>query len=106
MRDYEIKRGHQKTLKGEGLRNILEEFFGEVEEVEGRYRVSFGAIKEMTVWIDGRRLYIDTSMERKVDNETASRTIRAYNAFLEKATGFTAKQRRERLQKDARAGSP
>ncbi len=58
----------------------------------------------MSVWFDGKTLYVDTNMERDVDTETAAATIRAYNTFLEQATGFTAKQRRQRIQKKAKEG--
>jgi len=37
-------------------------------------------------------------MNTKVDDKTATETIRQYNFFLEKATGFTAKERRKRAK--------
>lgn len=104
MQAYEIKRGHFKNLEGDGLRKLLEETFGDVKVDGERLRVSYGAIREMTVWTDGKMLYVDTTMERSVDDQTAAATIRAYNSFLERATGFTSKQRRERLQKRAKEG--
>jgi hypothetical protein len=104
MQTYEIRRGHFKALEGEGLAGLLKDIFGEVKEEGGRRRVSWGAIAEMTVWTDGKMLYVDTKTDKGVDDETAAATIRAYNAFLEKATGFTSKQRRERLQKRAKEG--
>ncbi len=104
MQVYEVKRGHSKALEGEGLKQMLEELFGAVSEKQGVYIVSHGAIREMSVWFDGESLYADTNMDRDVDDATAAATISAYNSFLEKATGFTSKQRRERLQKRAKKG--
>lgn len=104
MQAYEIKRGHFKNLEGEGLRRLLQEVFGEVQEEGDRLKVSYGALQEMAVWTDGRMLYVDTSMQPDVDDQTAASTIKAYNAFLERATGYTSKQRRERLQKRAKEG--
>lgn len=104
MQAYDIKRGHAKVLEGEGLRSILEGIFGEATETQGVYMVSQGAIRDMSVWFDGKSLYVDTNMDRDVDSETAAATISAYNTFLERATGFTAKQRGKRLQKKAKEG--
>lgn len=104
MQVYEVKRGHSTALEGEGLKGILEELFGDIAETKGVYRVSRGAIRDMSVWFDGESLYVDTNMERDVDDETAAATIAAYSTFLERATGFTSKQRRERLQKRAKKG--
>ncbi len=104
MQAYEVKRGHSKNLEGEGLRLILEGIFGEVSETKGVLAVRQGALKRMTVWFDGEVLYVDTDLDREVDETTAAQTVRAYNAFLEKATGFTSKERRQRLQKKAKEG--
>ncbi len=104
MQAYDVKRGHAKALEGDGLRNILEEVFGGVTEVEGVLRVRQGALRELTAWFDGKALYVDTNLDREVDNATAAATIQAYNTFLQRATGFTAKQRRQRVQKKAKEG--
>lgn len=104
MQAYDVRRGHGAVLEGQGLRKILEARFGSAEEQDGVFRVRQGAIEEMSTWFDGKTLYVDTNMRRDVDDETAAATIQAYNAFLEEATGFTAKQRRKRLQKKAKDG--
>lgn len=104
MQAYDVKRGHGKTLEGDGLRSLLEEVFGEVTEAEGVLHVRQGALRDLTAWYDGKTLYVDTNMERDVDDATAGATIQAYNAFLQRATGFTAKQRRQRVQKKAKEG--
>lgn len=100
MQAYEVKRGHGKNLEGDGLRKILQEIFGQATESEGILRVSRGALKELTAWFDGKTLYVDTNVERDVDDATAASTIKAYNLFLERATGLTSKQRRSRMQKE------
>jgi len=38
-------------------------------------------------------------MNTKVDDKTATETIRAYNLFLEQATGFNSKERKKRANK-------
>ncbi|MFQ5908470.1 MAG: DUF5611 family protein [Thermoplasmata archaeon] len=104
MQAYDIKRGHGRSLEGEGLHKILDECYESVSEEDDGYFVRHGAIREMRVWIEGNQLHVDMAMDPGVDDATAGDTIRAHNTFLERATGFTAKQRRSRLQKKAKEG--
>jgi len=66
-----------------------------------KLKSSFGAMETITVWIEGKKsLFVETKMNTKVDDKTASETIRLYNQFLERSTGFIAKERRKRASKD------
>lgn len=105
MQAYDIKRGHARTLEGTGLQDILEICYDSVSENAEGFLVRHGAIKEMRVWVEGNQLHVDMAMNPQVDDATAADTIRAHNAFLERATGFNGKQRRSRLQKKAKAGT-
>lgn len=104
MQAFRIKRGHSKTVEGDKLVELVKDFFGEAEEDEGRVETSFGALQRLTVWTDGKVLFVDTEVQKGVDDATALRTIQTYNAFMEKATGFTSKQRRDKTQKEAKKG--
>ena len=105
MRDYELRRGVGKSLGGDGLRQIAVQVFGEAG-VDGRsVIVSFGALEKMVAWTDGRRLFVDTTMKTGVPDHVATDTIKAYNTFLEKATGYSAKERGKRAQKGPKAGA-
>ncbi|HYY48526.1 MAG TPA: DUF5611 family protein [Thermoplasmata archaeon] len=104
MREYELKRGIAKTLEGEGLRTIARETFPDVGMEGGRITVSFGAIERMTAWSDGKKLFVDTVMKAGVPDHVATETIKAFNAFLEKATGYTAKERSKKAQEAAKRG--
>ncbi|MGI0068558.1 MAG: DUF5611 family protein [Thermoplasmata archaeon] len=42
-------------------------------------------------------------MDPKVDVEIAAETVRRYNLFLERATGYSAKERAKKLRKSAGA---
>ncbi len=99
MRAYDIKRGHGKTLEGDGLLTILQECYDSVSPENAGFLVRHGAIHEMRVWVEGTQLYVDMNMNPGVDDATAADTIRAHNAFLERATGFNSKQRRSRMKK-------
>ena len=83
----------------------MKEIFGNVDKKEDRYVSSFGALKELRAWQGGKNvLCVETEMDPSVDDETAQRTIKAYNTFLERATGYTAKERGKRAQKKAKQG--
>jgi hypothetical protein len=106
MRDYELKRGFGKALDGDGLRKLAADVFGDAATDEGKIVVSFGALDRLIAWSDGKRLFVETTMKSGVPDEVATNTIKAYNVFLEKATGYTAKERSKRAQKAAKEGAP
>ncbi len=103
--DYDIKKGHGKELEGDGLRRIAEEVFGSAK-VEGDMVVAkYGAMTHLEAKMkDKSNITINTTTDTKADVEMAADTIKQYNAFLEKVTGFTSKERRTRLQKKAKEG--
>jgi hypothetical protein len=104
MQEYDVKKGHFKNLAGDGLKNIVNEIFGFASDEEGKIVTSFGAIKKLTVWTEAGKLYAHTDMDTTADSETASSTIKAWNNFLERATGYTSTERRKRLQKLVKEG--
>jgi hypothetical protein len=87
MREYPVKRGHKTDLK-----QVMEECFGDVKEEDRVLISSFGALKKIRAWTDTKKVFIETEM-KKTDDETSSKTINAYNRFLELVTGYTAKER-------------
>jgi hypothetical protein len=105
MREYELKRGVAKDLEGDGLQKIATEAFGGADTEGHRIIVSFGAIEKMVAWTDGKKLFVDTTMKTGAPDETATQTIKAFNAFLERATGYTAKERSKRAQEAAKKGT-
>lgn len=106
MQEYEIKRGHFSEIEGERLGALIEGIFGKASKLgDGSYETSFGAIAKLTVTLkDKKTMIIDTVMNTKVDANTAADTVRKYNVFLERATGFTSKERVKRVQKKAKEG--
>jgi hypothetical protein len=98
MQSYAIKRGHLKNIEGVRLKDVLETSFGPTQDEGGKFACSYGALEKITAWTDGKSLFVDTVANPKVDDETAVRTRQAWNAFLERATGFDAKQRSKRAQ--------
>lgn len=105
MREYELRRGVGKTLEGDGLRKLAAETFPEAGTDGDKVLVSFGAIERMVAWTDGKRLFVDTVMKTGVPDHIATETIKAFNSFLEKATGYTAKERSKKAQQAAKKGA-
>lgn len=105
MQTFDIKRGHFKNLENEGLRHIMADIFGDVEMEGEGYKANYGAMKPITVWLKSKKeLCVDIVTEKEVSDDTAMKTIKAKNEFLQKATGFSAKERSKRLQKKAKEG--
>jgi hypothetical protein len=105
MQEYDIRRGHQKELEGGKLKSMMQEAFGNVAD-EGDMLVSkYGALSKLTVGWDGKSiLKVETVMDPNVAPDVAQSTVKTYYAFLERATGFTSKERGKRLQKKAKEG--
>jgi len=104
MTKYDIKRGHFKNIEGK-LGEIMEEVFGTVEDLGGQFRTSFGALKEITASTAGKTLLqVHTAMDKDVSNEVAAETIKKYNEFLFRCTGFNSKQRAKRIKDKAKKG--
>ncbi len=100
MNEYDIKRGHYEKIEGNKLELLMKDLFGTVSKNGDKLVSNFGAMENITVWGDGKKsICVKTKMNTKVDDKTASDTIRMYNQFLERATGFTAKERRKRASK-------
>ena len=87
MRAYELRRGHGKNVEGD------------------KVLVSFGAIDRMLAWTDGKKLYVDMTMKAGVADDIATETITRNNRFLERATGYSAKERSKKAQDAAKKGT-
>ncbi|MCX8173007.1 MAG: DUF5611 family protein [Thermoplasmata archaeon] len=102
MRDYPIKPGNYKNIEGDKLLTLVKEIFGNATLEGNLIKASYGALKELRVFAkDKKTLCVETVMERNVSDIVAEDTRKKYNLFLEKATGYTAKERMKKLQKEA-----
>lgn len=107
MRDYELRRGHWKNIDGEKLLHLMQDVFGETKKEGAGYLVeNWGALTRLYCEQLGKtHVRVDTVMNPKVGNDDAQKTLRAYNDFLELATGYTAKERSKRAQAEAKKGT-
>lgn len=102
VQPYEMLRGGGKVLEGEGLRDLVQECFGQARVEDGRVTASYGALGRLTTWNDGKNFSVDTEMKEGVGSDIAQDTIQASNHFLERATGCTTKERAKRAQEKAK----
>ena len=103
----DIKRGHYKNVEGDGLKALLEQYFGGHVEVapDGWLTTSYGAITSIRAKVVAKdRLEVISQTDWGAAPEVSAETIRRWNSFLEAATGFTSKERSKRLQQKAKDG--
>ncbi len=103
--EYDVKKGRGAALEGDGLKDLMEEAFGRVTEKDDMLVATYGALAKIEAKLMNKStLVVNTASNTGVSDEVATDTIKRYNGFLEKATGFTSKQRRDRLQKKVKEG--
>ncbi len=97
--EYTFKRGYRPD--NDRLRGILEEVFeARPVESQGKFIISYGAIKEMKAWIQDKKLYVETVSDLSVkDEKLILDTNKRFREFLEEATGYTAKERLKMAKK-------
>ena len=101
MTVYPVSRTTLPTLTPEALQALLLESFGSVRAEPDGLHASFGALKDLSAAVRGKGLEVRTVMDPAVPPGIQSETIQRYNRFLERATGFTAKERAKRLKSPA-----
>ena len=103
MQDFEIKRGHGKSLADGGLKSLMEEEFGEITE-EGNVMVaSFKALKSIKVeLVSITEILVETETDIESSPEDSLAAHQAYNKFMQAATNFNAKQRIDRAKAKAK----
>jgi hypothetical protein len=103
--DFDIKKGKGAALEGDGLKNLMKDIFGKVTEENGAYVTSFGATTRFEVKLVSKSILSVTSTSDKgASIEAMKESNQKYNEFMEKATGFSTKERSKRLQKKAKEG--
>ncbi len=103
--DYDIKKGNYGKLEGDGLKKMMEAAFGSVKEEGGALVSSYGAMTRIEVRVVSKTsMDISAVTDKGASPDLAADTIKRWNEFLEQATGFSSKERRNRLQKKAKDG--
>ncbi len=101
--DYPFKRGFKPDI--ERIRKALEEEFPtEIRDVDGKLTLSYGAMKSIAVWVENKRLNVVTESAQSLSDSIILDTNKRFRDFLEKATGYTAKQRLQMAKKEVSKG--
>ncbi|TGC07042.1 DUF5611 family protein [Methanolobus halotolerans] len=99
MQEYKLKRGY--TADMDRIYECLNESFSSEVKKEGdKFVTSYGILSSLTVWIEGKKLAVDTVSDTSVtDDELILDTNKRFRDFLYKATGYTAKERLKQAKK-------
>ncbi|MDD1672403.1 MAG: DUF5611 family protein [Methanomicrobiales archaeon] len=74
----------------------LTDIFGtQPHDVGGKFEITYGAMKRLAVWVgEGERsLCVESESRSDVPDEVILDTNRRFRQYLEKVTGYTAKER-------------
>lgn len=97
--NYSFKRGFKPDM--ERIREVLEEEFpAEIKEADGMLSLSFGALKSIQVSINNKKLNVSTESDSDAKDDQILDTNKRFRNFLEKATGYNAKQRLQMAKKE------
>ena len=101
--EYSFKRGFKPDI--ERIHSVLaEEFPTGIAEADGKLQLSYGALKSISIWIDGKKLNVTTESDSGASDQVVLDTNKRFRDFLEKATGYTAKQRLQMAKKEVIKG--
>jgi hypothetical protein len=103
MQEYQVKRTSLKSLPVVMVDQLKECFGAEAREKDGHYQIQYGALKRMDVAIGpgGKTLVVDTESDTGASDETIIDTNRRFRLYLERVTGFSAKERLKKAKKVA-----
>lgn len=98
IQEYSFKRGF--TADNARIREVLKKNFPtEITDENGRNIIHYGAFERLTVWVNNKKLYVETESKQGASDEIIMETNKRYRAFLEQATGYTAKERLKKAKK-------
>ena len=103
--EYDIKKGWYKNIEGPALEELMRSVFGNVSREGDALVSSYGALRSITVKVLSKTtLDLVTAAGSVVSDEEILDSKRRLNEFVEKATGFNAKQRMKRAQQKVKEG--
>jgi hypothetical protein len=83
------------------IRELLTRNFPvEIKVDSDKSTISYGAISRLTVWIDNKKLCVETESGKGIADDLILDTNKRYRIFLEEATGFSAKERLKKAKKE------
>ncbi len=79
---------------------LQQNFPAEIKEEDGKYTLSFGAFKKLTVWVNNKKLCVDTESNKEATDDVVLDTNKRFRVFLQEASGYTAKERLAKAKKE------
>ncbi|MFA6331633.1 MAG: DUF5611 family protein [Methanoregula sp.] len=100
MQEYPIKRGLTKDLESLAAAELKTCFGVEPQKTEKGFRITFGALKRLDVFIGagGKSVIIDTESDISASDEVIIDTNKRFRKFLDAVTGFSTKERVKRAK--------
>jgi len=100
MQEYKLKRGFAPDI--ERIRDLLTECFGtEINDENGKLTTSYGVLTEIKVWIDNKKLCVDTVSDNSgIPDDVILDTNKRFRTFLDKGTGYSSKDRIKNAKKE------
>ncbi len=99
IQKYSFKRGFSQDT--DRIRSVLEKnFTAQIKEDNGKFTISYGAFKQLTLWLDEKMLCVDTESNKEAKDDAILDTNKRFRVFLEEATGYTAKERLAKAKKE------
>ncbi len=100
MKEYKLKKGFSPDI--DRIEECLRETLPSEVRRDGKKLVtSYGIITTITVWIEGKKLAVDTVSDTSIkDDNLILDSNKRFRDFLLKATGYTAKERLKQAKKE------
>jgi len=99
LMEYKLKRGFSADPE-RILSAIREEFPVEVSRQQDRLSLSYGALRRIEVWVENKKLNVVTESDPGASDAIVLDSNKRFRNFLEKATGYSAKQRLQMAKKE------
>jgi len=97
IQEYAFKRGFKKDANQRVVEALRVCFGIDINVRDQEYRLSYGALQRITIRV-ANTLLVDTESSTSVPEAVMIDTNARFRCFLEKATGYTAKQRAKKAQ--------
>jgi hypothetical protein len=97
IQEYAFKRGFKKEAHKRVYEALKACFNVDINAQNDKFVLNYGAIRKMTVRVRDT-LLVDTESDKDVSEAVMTDTNARFRCFLEKATGYTAKQRAKKAQ--------
>ncbi|MGA1866513.1 MAG: DUF5611 family protein [Thermoplasmatota archaeon] len=104
MEKLDIRKGYYRNVEGDNLFELMKEVFGNCEHDGEWYRSEYGAMKPIKIKVLSKSELAMEINTVDIPEDQVLDTMRKRNFFLEKATGFTSKERLKRLKDKAKKG--